>query len=235
MAGRQLAPQTVPTSGGNVLTTSSVGTAGGVAGLDGTGKVPTAQVPDLSGTYTTVSSYGGIWTPSDHGFLSWTFDPATCSTTGTTLAVGYIYLVQVILRSAATINKIAIVIGTAGATLTASQCFAGLYTAAGTRAALTADMSTTWNSAGFKAMSLTASYSAAAGRYYAAFVMNGTTSPTLACGSTLGATFTPGNANLAAGSYRFARSPANGNTSLPTSLTLSGYTPDANNVWAAVL
>jgi len=66
-----------------------------------------------------------------------------------------------------------------------------------------------------------------------ALLFVGTTSPTFACGSTLGAAFTPGNANLSAGSYRFCRS-ASGQSALPGSVTLSGFTPDANNVWAAV-
>lgn len=234
MPARQLAAQTVPTTGGNVVTTDKIGAASGVASLDGTTKVPAAQVPDLSSTYATVATYGNTWTASDHGFISWAFDPACSTTSGTTLSVGYIYLVQIILRNAATISKVAVMLGSAGATLTSGQCLAGLYTTAGTRVALTGDMSTTWNSAGYKAMSLTASYSAAAGKYYVALLMNGTTSPTFACGSTLGANFTPGNSGLSASNYRFCRSATNGNTSLATSVTLSGYTADANNVWVAV-
>jgi hypothetical protein len=107
-----------------------------------------------------------------------------------------------------------------------------VYDTAGNRVGVTADMSTTWNSASNKAMNLTGSVPAAAGKLYVAFLFNGTTSPTFACGSTLGATFTPGNANLAAGAYRFCRSAA-GQTALPVTITLSGYTPDANNVWSA--
>ncbi|MGY1579158.1 hypothetical protein [Streptomyces sp. MN13] len=179
-----------------------------------------------------LASYGNLWTPADHGLISWSFDPASCTTTGTTLSAGFIYLIGVQLRQAATISRVHAVIGTAGSGLTAGQCLAGLYSSAGARVAVTGDMATTWNSAGNKNMTLTAGYSAAAGRYYIALLFNGTTSPTFACGSTLGATFTPGNANLSAGSYRFARSAA-GQTSLPANITLSGYTPDANNVWAA--
>ncbi|NED75384.1 hypothetical protein G3I51_24275 [Streptomyces sp. SID9944] len=185
------------------------------------------------GLYTSLAAYGNVWTPTDHGLAAWSFDPAACTTTGTALSVGYIYLVGVVLRQAATISKLGVVLGAAGSGLTSGQCLAGLYSAAGTRVGITADQSTAWASAGSKTMSLTGSYSAAAGRYYVALLVNGTTSPTFACGSTLGANFTPGNANLAAGSYRFCRS-ASGQTSLPASITLSGYTPDANNVWAAI-
>ena len=183
--------------------------------------------------YTSLTSYGNQWTPADHGLTAWTFDPAASSTTGTPLSTGFIYMVGIVLRQATSISKVHAVLGAAGSGLTAGQCLAGLYDAAGNRVAITADQSTAWASAGHKAMNLTASYSAAAGRYYVALLFVGTTSPTFACGSTLGAAFTPGNANLSAGSYRFCRS-ASGQSALPGSVTLSGFTPDANNVWAAV-
>ncbi len=66
MAGRQLAAQTVPASvAGNVVTTSSVGAANGVAGLDGTGKVPQTQIPTPKITVGTVApsspALGDVW------------------------------------------------------------------------------------------------------------------------------------------------------------------------------
>ncbi|MCG7203958.1 hypothetical protein [Streptomyces arenae] len=188
--------------------------------------------PSSSGVLS-LANYGNIWTPNDHGFTAWTFDPGVSSSSGTTLSAGYIYMLGILLRQATTISKLNIYIGTAGATLTSGQCLAGLYNASGTRVGITADMSTTWNSTGHKAMNLTSSYAAAAGRFYVALLFNGTTSPTVACGSTQGATFTPGNSGLSAGSYRWCRS-ASGQTALPSSVTLSGYTADANNIWAAV-
>lgn len=46
MAGRQLAPQTVPVSASsNVVTSSAVGAANGVAGLGADAKVVQAQLP----------------------------------------------------------------------------------------------------------------------------------------------------------------------------------------------
>ncbi|MFJ9895231.1 hypothetical protein ACIQPR_18140 [Streptomyces sp. NPDC091280] len=172
------------------------------------------------------------WRPADQGLIAWTMDPASCTPAGSSLSAGYIYFMEVILRNAATITSLCAVIGTAGSGLTSGQCLAGLYTAAGARVGVTADMSTTWNSAGDKTMNLTSSYAAAAGKYYIAYLHNGTTSPVFAAGSSLGANFTPGNAHLASGSYRFCRS-ASGQTSLPTSYTMTSATPDANNIWAA--
>ncbi|MFJ6729360.1 CHAP domain-containing protein [Streptomyces sp. NPDC091281] len=175
----------------------------------------------------------GEWRPADQNMLAWTMNPASCTAAGTTLSLGYIYFMQVILRAPATIANLCGFVGTAGSGLTSGQCLAGLYTAAGSRVGVTADQSTVWNSAGDKTMALTAPYAAAAGRYYVALLVNGSTSPTFACGSTMGAAFTPGNARLTAGTYRFCRS-GSGQTSLPSSFTMSGATPDANNVWAGV-
>ncbi|MFC9505408.1 hypothetical protein [Streptomyces sp. NPDC057002] len=45
MPARQLAAQTVPTTGGNVVSTDKVGAASGVAGLGADSKVPQAQLP----------------------------------------------------------------------------------------------------------------------------------------------------------------------------------------------
>ena len=173
------------------------------------------------------------WRPTDQGLVAWTMDPASCTTSGTTLSLGYIYFMEVILRAPTTITSLCAVLGSAGSGLTSGQCLAGLYTSSGTRVGVTADLSTTWNSAGDKTMALTSPYSAAAGKYYVAFLVNGTTSPTFACGSTLGAAFTPGNAHLTSGNYRFCRS-GSGQTSLPSSFTMTSATADANNVWAAV-
>jgi hypothetical protein len=193
-----------------------------------------ADYPSTSDArYMTLATYGNQFHPSDQGLIAWTMDPSTTSANGTQLSAGYIYMLQVVLRQSATISKIDVVVGVAGAGLTSGQCLAGLYDSSGTRRAVTANMSTTWTSAGDKVMSLTSSYTAAAGRYYIALLCNGTTSPYFACGSALGANFTPGNANLTAGNYRWCLS-ASGQTTLPTSVTLSGYTPDANNIYAAI-
>ncbi|MGW1180146.1 hypothetical protein [Streptomyces drozdowiczii] len=65
MAGRQLASQTVPATGGNVVTTDRVGAASGVAGLGADGKVPQAQLPTPKITVGTTApaspSVGDVW------------------------------------------------------------------------------------------------------------------------------------------------------------------------------
>ncbi|MBK3572578.1 CHAP domain-containing protein [Streptomyces sp. MBT65] len=191
------------------------------------------SVFEIDGAGRIISSVNpGMWRPADQGLLAWTMDPAACTPSGSSLSAGYIYFTKVILRNAATITSLCTVVGTAGSGLTSGQCLAGLYTSSGTRVGITADQSTVWNSAGDKAMALTSSYAAAAGSYYIALLVNGTTSPVFAAGSSLGASFTPGNAHLASGSYRFCRS-ASGQTALPTSYAMTSATPDANNIWTA--
>ncbi|MFV0135497.1 hypothetical protein ACLGIH_20135 [Streptomyces sp. HMX87] len=65
MVARQLAPQTVPTTGGNVLSSDKVGAANGVAGLGADAKVPAAQinVPKITVGITapTNPALGDVW------------------------------------------------------------------------------------------------------------------------------------------------------------------------------
>ncbi|MEU0354982.1 hypothetical protein [Streptomyces cyaneofuscatus] len=229
-AGRAFIQQTDPTLIGLDVTGMSSTGASIMRVRDPNGN----SVFEVDGAGRILSPFNaGAWRPADQNMLAWTMDPASCTPAGSTLAGGYIYFMQVILRAPATVSSLCAVVGTAGSGLTSGQCLAGLYTAAGTRVGVTADQSGVWNSAGDKAMALSSSYAAAAGKYFVAFLVNGTTSPTFACGSTLGAAFTPGNARLSAGAYRFCRS-GSGQTSLPSSFTMSGATPDANNVWAGI-
>ncbi|MFH9826711.1 hypothetical protein [Streptomyces bobili] len=182
------------------------------------------------GTWTSPTPAGGAWTPADQGLTAWSMDPAACTPAGTALSAGFIYAVRLLLRQPTTLNRVHAVLGAAGSGLTAGQCLAGYYDTAGNRLGITADQSTVWNSAGNKPMPLLAPVAVPAGAVYAVLLFNGTTSPSFASGSTHG-NFTPGNAALSAGSYRFCRSAA-GQTALPASLALAGFTPDANNVWA---
>ncbi|MFF8485174.1 hypothetical protein [Streptomyces antibioticus] len=199
---------------------------------DSTGAWWVCTVSGEPGTWGSPAAPGNEWSPTDQGLTAWSFDPASCGASGTTLSAGFIYLVELLLRQPATINRVHAVLGAAGSGLTSGQCLAGLYDSSGARVGITADQATAWATAGNKAMALTAPYAAAAGKYYAAYLFNGTTSPSFAAGSTHGATFTPGNANLSAGAYRFCRS-ASGQTALPSTITLASCTPDANNLWSA--
>ncbi|MEU6635701.1 hypothetical protein [Streptomyces rochei] len=216
------------------LATTARGASNGVAALDSGTKVPTSQIPDLTSTYLAFEdSWGNQWGPADQGLRAWSFDPSLAGFSSAPVG-GSVYLIRVKLRKATTISKIVLMTVVAGSGLTANQNYAGLYTSSGTRVAVTANQSSAWTTANNTlSMSLTSSYSAAAGDYYVAFVSNGSTRPGFVCATTLGATRTPGNANLSSGGYRYCIG-ATGQTSLPSSLSIASATPDANAYWVGL-
>jgi hypothetical protein len=167
--------------------------------------------------------------PLDQGFIAWTFDGALTGTAGP--SSGGVRLARIILRRAATISNIWVSVITAGATLTAGESFVGLYSAGGTRLAVSADQSTSWTSAGVKQIALTASYAAAPGIYYAALLTNGTTPPVFA--ATGPGSNSPVNANLTISTGRALSGPS-AQTSLPASITMSSNSFNATAYWFAI-
>ncbi|MER5759564.1 hypothetical protein [Streptomyces sp. NPDC002082] len=118
---------------------------------------------------------GGEWLPSDHGLLTWAFDPALGQSTALYPGSGPIRVTAVILRVPVTVTRIVwFATGYAGGLTTGS--WAAIYDSAGTRVAATGDMSTATyepaevHTAGGATISspLTASYAAPAGVYYVA-------------------------------------------------------------------
>lgn len=65
MPARQLASQTVPATGGNIVSTDKVGAANGVAGLGADAKVPQAQLPtpkiSVGITAPATPAVGDVW------------------------------------------------------------------------------------------------------------------------------------------------------------------------------
>lgn len=181
----------------------------------------------------TVLAPSEAWIPADNGLLAASLDPASCDDNGSAPLSGTVYMVAVRLRVATTVTNLHAVIGVAGSGLTSGRCFLGLYSSAGSLLGQTADQATAWATAGNVKAALTTPYVAAAGTYYVAILANGTTRPTFACGSTLGANFTPGNANMTAATARFGRGPATQNT-LPATVTMSSLVMDSNNYWVGL-
>lgn len=170
------------------------------------------------------------FTPYDHGLLAWSGSPENVESTGQPSS-GSIRMIKIILRRPATITNIMIGISTAGASLTASQCFVGLYTSAGTRVGLSADQSTNWTTNGTKSIALTTPYSAAAGSYYVAILANGTTIPNFYANNS--PSIAVNNINLAAGAGRYLNGPSS-QTSLPSSITMGSTSTAATSYWVAV-
>ncbi|MGW8876395.1 collagen-like triple helix repeat-containing protein [Streptomyces mirabilis] len=124
-------------------------------------------------SYVDAAAFAGEWSPADHGLACWAFDPALAVSTGLYPGSGPMRVTAVILRAAATVNRIVwFATGYAGGLQTGS--WAALYNSSGTRVAATGDMSTAAyepaeeHDAGGGTISspLTAAYAAAAGVYY---------------------------------------------------------------------
>jgi hypothetical protein len=161
------------------------------------------------------SQQSSMFTPVDHGLITWSFDPAVASAGTVPAAAGTLNVVKVKLASSSTASNILMIVSTAGVTLTSGQCFAGLYSGAGVLLSATADQSVAWQSTGVKTMALSATQAVVAGTYYVAFYANGTTLPAfrIGTGSSL-----PGSVNLSTANARFALVNASLTTSLPGSL-----------------
>lgn len=179
---------------------------------------------------------GGVWrsiarggsNPGDQGFIAWNYDSEVAVSTNI-LTSGTVYVHKVWLPAGLTINNLGFTITTAGSGLTASQNFIGLYTAAGSRVAVSADQSGNWTSTGFKSTAMVAGYLVpTSGYYFIGILAVGTTPPTVASSNGLQTTF---NANVTGATLRHAVA-ATSQTSLPTSITMSGNTSTGVSMWS---
>jgi hypothetical protein len=155
------------------------------------------------------------WMPSDHGLISWSFDPAIINAVAIVPTAGQVNLVKLHVPISTTITNVILSVSTAGSGLTPSQNFAALYNASGSLLSATSDQSGIWNSTGVKLMALSSPPSVAAGDYYLAFYANGTTLPTFRCGGNSGSI---ANANLGLSSSRFCTADTGRTTSMPGTL-----------------
>lgn len=166
--------------------------------------------------------------PADQLFLAWDYDSEHASSTNI-LTSGTVYLHKMWLSSGTTVTNVGWTITTAGATLTAGQSLMGLYNAAGTRLAQTADQAAAWTSTGFKYPALTVSAAITTSAYYYVAILSvGTTPPTGASSPGLQTTY---NANVTGANLRHAVG-ATAQTSLPASITMSGNTSTGVSTWA---
>ncbi len=157
--------------------------------------------------------------PGDFGWVAWTTDPITAQSNTNVLAPGSMYLVAFWVRKTQTLSNLIYHVTTAGGTLTSGQNFCAIFSADGTQRAISADQSVPWVSSGIKTTAMTVPYSAPPGMYWAAFLANGTTGPTLRATANVSSTMIS-NAGLAAASLRVA---INGTalTAIPGSITPS--------------
>lgn len=170
--------------------------------------------------------------PSSQGLKAAPFDVAL-SNGSIALVSGTVYMVEVVITAPVTLNSAVAVAFTAGSALTAAQNFAGLYNAAGTRVAVTADQTTAWGTAGVKTMNFTAPVAVTPGRYYVALLSNGTTPPAFLRGLSAGAIPQALNIGRTAADGRWTTGPT-AQTTLPASVTMASRTLAAAALWAGV-
>lgn len=169
------------------------------------------------------SSYQG----SDYGYISMSYDPAAATTTSTALTpAGKVFTVRLPVRTRSLVTNIVMWVQTAGATLTAGQCIAGLYQN-NTLLSSTADQATNWASTGAKTMALTAAQDVSPGFVDVAFYYNGTTGPAF-----MRTAATAGNLALTTTSIRNATADTARTTTLAA--TLGTKTASAVTYWAAI-
>jgi len=165
--------------------------------------------------------------PADQLLIGWGYDSEHAGSTNI-LTSGTVYLHKLWLPAGSTVNNVGWTITTAGSTLTAGRSLMGLYNAAGTLLAQTADQSGNWTSTGFKLPALTAPLAiTVSGYYYVGLLSVGTTPPTGASSPGLQTTY---NANTTGAGLRHAVG-ATGQTALPSSITMSSNTSTSVSTW----
>lgn len=174
----------------------------------------------------------GTWTPSQSGWLAWTYDPALTAGS-TSLITGQMFMARIDLKVAATISAVYYAINTVGSGLTAGQNLVGLYDASGNLLATSADQSAAWTSVGQKTFTLGSPYSAAAGTYYVGFLSNGTTPVGILRALGSGSQGVVVNPGLTASNARWATTGA-GLTTVPATVTMSGRTLSGGTLWVAL-
>jgi hypothetical protein len=171
--------------------------------------------------------------PIDYGYLTWVTDPAEISGLVTPTA-GVLYLVRVPLRQAVAtpFTNLHLGVGVAGSGLTAGQCFVALFNAtSGARLAVSADISGGL-AVGETTHALASPPTITGPVYvYLGVLLNGTTMPQLARGGPSISGL--GNVKTTASSKRFAQY-GTGQTTMPSSITLSSMVNTANAPWFGV-
>jgi hypothetical protein len=118
---------------------------------------------------------------------------------------------------AGTVTNIIALLTSAGSGLTSGQCFASLFTSAGTLLSSTADQAANWATSGRKVMALASPQTVAAGDYYVGWWYNGTTGPSLARGNlNFGTSFL--NGSLASPNLLYASADTGLTTAAPASM-----------------
>lgn len=190
---------------------------------------------DPAGPNTTVvermdNMRSGNWPADALAYEAMNYDPLLCTTQTALGANGTVYVAKLWVP-VGTITNIVLVVGTAGATLTANQCYAALYDDAKAFVDKTANQATAWTSTGLKTMALAGgAYSNTVARWmYVAVWANGTTRPAFSRAPGGNAAI---NGALSAANARWASANTGITTTEPA--TLGTFTATAVPYWYAL-
>ncbi|HEY4451031.1 MAG TPA: hypothetical protein VGN13_05505 [Solirubrobacteraceae bacterium] len=185
---------------------------------------------------TAVVAATGLPEPSLQKLLGYSFDPAVASGTFQLGVAGTLYLARIPLKEQVKISNILLWLATKGATLTAAQCFAGLF-AEGTRQkvaqASAAETIAKFEGTNASLVSIPLEAAVVAGPGYITFgtFYNGTTAPTLAASPASAAALV--NAGVSTTGSRFATGDTGLTTALPSPVTAS-MVAAASPIWVGL-
>jgi len=170
-----------------------------------------------------------------NGLLGWAYDPLNASqntASGVTFTSGTLYLMKMMIPVSGPVTNIFTILAASGTGLTTGQNLVGLYSAGGALLGQAADQTTAWQGAtGVQTMPLTSPVNVVRGFHYVGLLSVGTTLPGFSRNSIIGgAGLTVG---LTSGNYRQIAGPT-GQTSLPSSVTMSSGSASSWVIWCAV-
>ncbi|MFF4834101.1 hypothetical protein [Streptomyces sp. NPDC001315] len=164
--------------------------------------------------------------PGDQNLLAWTYDPNQAGhvTAQSNAGVaGRVTLSRIILRKQVTWSNVWLGLSGIDAAAVLANCYLGVYDNTGTLKGVTADISSSlMTNAIAKPFALSTPFTAAAGTYYIAMLLNGTWTTNSLTFKCSGAGISV-NAGLSAPNLRYSNM-LTGQTSLPSTLALSGQT-----------
>ncbi len=188
---------------------------------------------DPDGNVFSASGSGSVMStgfePSDQNYNGWSYDPIMAANNMAPTA-GIPVLVKVHANQTGTVSTICLNVNTAGSGFTSSASYVALYDLSGNRLAVSADLASTLNATGAKAIPLTSTATVSGNQfYYVYIVINASTMPALNRAGNIGAI----NQNLAPGTYRFCTL-GSGMSSPPATIDLSASVALSTSYWTAI-
>jgi hypothetical protein len=189
---------------------------------------------DNGSTWTAVSTGGGGGGVADYGsavqgYNGWVCDPVAVGA-GTAMTSARIQVIKVTVPTTTPILGVAM--GQTSPATSPANSFVGLLDSTGSRVAVSADLSSgLTGSNGGKKFAFTGSYTPTPGTYYVVLLFGGTTPPTFAR-TPLGSSSLY---NLLQSTAPFrSNTGATSQSSIPSSITLSGLTPSSDLWWVGL-